>query len=702
MKFKLFITSLSLFSAVSYADENPKNVELDEVTVTASRMGLTLKQVPQKIEIIDARNLEAFPHENVAEALKRITNLDIIQYPGALATVGMRGLPPTTHNRSYTLILIDGKPAGTNNLATIPSDFIERIEVVKGPYSVLYGSDAMGGVINVITKSPSKIATGKVGVSMGNFGQTNISAGVSGEILPKLGIAFNYSRREQNRDYRIGDANLLHHSEKDKLILDEKSFGDVMENTQFQINQLNGKLQYRINDLWNVSLLSVLTISNDIETPGNYWHSNGMSKKDIDRTANYLDINRKSLNNELIISPYLTNQKEANYDNNTDSSFVKSRERIQQYGVKIGNTHVWGNLRGMLGADYDGYRVSSEKFSKKAVPTTPLRPDNHRNAISAFGQLAYTWNNLFVNAGVRYNYIAYTLEANEMLNSAKKSEHYTHVNPSLGLNYQLLPELRLHASAGNAFYVPDAYKMAGIYKIGKKIYVGNKDLKPESATSYDVGINYDLGEYINVDATYFQSFYKNKIVNDTSKKDTTSYKNATDGMMNGIEILLTSNLAALWNAPYRLELQGGMTHYFNTEFKEKATNEAGQSVEVTKDMLYIRRTTANLGIKFDNNRGFVARVNGRYIGHRLENDYMGNLRPALTEADYYNKGGYVASNKILEHPANLIFDLSAHYLIRSKYKVGFSITNLLDENYTEKDGYNMPGRSIMGHFSYHF
>jgi vitamin B12 transporter len=67
--------------------------------------------------------------------LKRTTNLDIIQYPGASASVGMRGFPPSAHNRNYTLVLIDGKPAGTTNLSSIPSDFVQRIEVVKGPYS---------------------------------------------------------------------------------------------------------------------------------------------------------------------------------------------------------------------------------------------------------------------------------------------------------------------------------------------------------------------------------------------------------------------------------------------------------------------------------------------------------------------------------------------------------------------------------------
>lgn len=707
MKLKLFAGSIALLAThYSFAQQNTvspsKTVDLNEITVTASRMELPLKRIPQKVELIKQDAIDAIPGENIGEILKRTTNLDIIQYPGALVTVGMRGFPATAHNRSYTLILIDGKPAGTNNLATIPSDMIERIEVVKGPYSVLYGSDAMGGVVNVITKAPSATATGKIALSAGSYGQSNLSVYTSGSIVPKLRFSIGYARRAQDSDYRIGKSNLLNISDLEKEILDSKSYGDAMTNTQYQINTLNAKLQYQLNDNWSADYYSNITISNDIETPGNYWHSNGMSKKDIDRVANYLNIRYNKPDNDLIISPYLSIQSEANYDNNTDSAYIKSNERIKQYGVKIANTHTWNDLRWLVGADFDGYDVNSKKYSDKWIPTTPLRPNHTRIAASAFTQLAYTWKNLFMNAGLRYNYISYTLQADELLKNEKKTTGYSNLNPSLGINYRITDDLYFHASAGNAFYVPDAYKSAGVYKIGKKLYVGNPDLKPETVTSYDLGLNYGYKDYFNVDLTYFQNFYNNKIVNDNSRKDTTSYKNATKGMMNGLEMMFSSNIASLWNAPYRLELFGGVTYYFNAKFDDEVKSKSGEMEKVTKDMLYIRKTTGNFGVGFDNNKGFTARLTARYIGHRLENDWNGSQRPDITPDDYYNKGGYKASDKILRHSSHLIFDLSSHYMINSHFRVGFSVANLFDENYTEKDGYNMPGRNIMGHFSYQF
>lgn len=693
MKNKTLAIITAIFISGAAQAQKDTTIQIDKVTVTATRMNLPLKSVPQKVEIIPQSLIEVNPSENLGEILKRTTNLDIIQYPGALVTIGMRGFPATAHSRSYTLILIDGKPSGTNNLATIPADIIDRIEVVKGPYSVQYGSDAMGGVINIITRTPTAYTSGKAGISFGSFGQTSIAANVSSAISKKLLFSLGVSRKTQDRDYRIGGSNIFKMSETEKNILDKKSYNDIMTNTQYEISQVNGKLQYQIDKNWSISLQSMMTISNDIETPGNYWHSNGMAKKDINRLATYLDIVRTSSNNELIISPYITSQSESNYDNNTDSTFITSRERIKQYGVKIGNTHTWGNFKWLIGMDFDNYSVGSEKFKAKDVPNNPLRPDNSRMSLSAFTQVAYTWKNLFVNAGIRYNYIDYTLKKNEMLGNAEKNSQYSNVNPSLGITYTFLKNFAAHATVGNAFYVPDAYKSAGVYKIGKKIYVGNPDLKPETVTSFDAGLRYGFKDYINIDATYFQSYYDNKIINDNSRKDTTSYKNANGGVMRGIEVMLSSNIAHLWNAPYSLELFGGLTHYFQTD-----VDDAG----VKKGLLYVRKMTANFGIAFNNNSGFAARFNSRYIGNRLENDYMGDLRPDIKEEHYYTGSGYTAKDKILRHSPHMVFDFSTSYTFKFKMRLGLSISNLFDENYSEKDGYNMPGRSVMGHVTYTF
>lgn len=681
-------------SALERQTDTTKNYEIQEAIIVSSRMLLPLKSIPQKVEILDQSVISSTPQDNLGDILKRRTNLDVIQYPGAMTTIGLRGFPATAHSRNYTLILIDGLPAGTNNLATIPSDFIERIEIVKGPYSVLYGSDAMGGVINIISKKASGLNSGGASVGAGNFGQTFINGYASGRVTDKLLTSISYSRTEQTADYIIGSRNALRISETEKLILDKKSYGDVMENTKFRINQFNGKIEYIVGKKVTANLYSTLMLSNDIETPGNYWHSYGKSKKEITRFANYGEITYTEKNNILTVSPYITTQSEANYSDNSECAFINSRERISQSGIKVGNTHIWGNFRWLAGIDYDIYDVSSERFSSKLTPMNPYRPDHTRGSLSAFTQVAYSRNRLHLNAGGRFNLIHYQMKANEMMGSEGMSSNYTNFNPSLGVKYIVRPWFSLQGSAGSGFYVPDAYKSAGVYMIGKKQYIGNPNLKPEGTTSFDFGVKLGSGKYINVDITYFQNYYRNKIVNDNSQKDIVTYKNASDGKMSGLEFITTSNIARLWTSKYKLELYGALTWLINNTFNDG----------VTKKSLYSRDVTGNFGLGFDNYKGFVFGINCRYAGHRLENDWMAweNLRPEIKSSDYYIKGGYTESDQILKHPSYLVIDSHIYYDLSRRFRVGITASNLFDENYTEKDGYNMPGRSVMGHFSFRF
>ena len=214
---------LCSFGAVAGMIDSTKVYPLQEVTVHASRMERKLKNLPQKIEIISSDLIKSLPAENLAEVLKRTTNLDIIQYPGLSAAIGMRGFSPSAHARSYTLLLIDGKPSGTTNLATINLDDVEQIEIVKGSYSVLYGSDAMGGVVNIITKKGGATPEGNVSVESGSFGYRKLAARFTGNHGKNLSYGMGYSRQEQTKDYRIGQKNLLKISYVDKLILDKAS-----------------------------------------------------------------------------------------------------------------------------------------------------------------------------------------------------------------------------------------------------------------------------------------------------------------------------------------------------------------------------------------------------------------------------------------------------------------------------------------------
>ncbi|HMF58927.1 MAG TPA: TonB-dependent receptor plug domain-containing protein, partial [Vicinamibacterales bacterium] len=126
---------------------------IERMVVTGRRMETRLSETPQKIEVVDAQDIERSVAADVTDALKKNAGVEVVQYNGVLSGIGIRGFRPEISGiNKRSLLLIDGRPSGVTNLATLLLDNIDHIEVLKGPASAVYGASAMGGVVNVITR----------------------------------------------------------------------------------------------------------------------------------------------------------------------------------------------------------------------------------------------------------------------------------------------------------------------------------------------------------------------------------------------------------------------------------------------------------------------------------------------------------------------------------------------------------------------
>jgi outer membrane receptor protein involved in Fe transport len=130
--------------------------------------------------------------------------------------------------------------------------------------------------------------------------------------------------------------------------------------------------------------------------------------------------------------------------------------------------------------------------------------------------------------------------------------------------------------------------------------------------------------------------------------------------------------------------------------------------EAAQDMNYVRDYNASFGLDFRNFKGWSARLNGRYIGQRNEDNWLYTLnyttweRTAYQTADGEDIRPELINEDILRSPAFLIFDISLSYTLKEKYMFALKADNIFDDNYTEKDAYYMPGRVIIGSFVYKF
>ncbi len=165
----------------------PKSVEMDSVIVTATLTDKNINDIPASVGVVTHEQLQSLPCISVDEYLSSIAGINDARPYGIFnqsGNVTMRGL-----NRNvYTLLLIDGIPAsvvdgGATNWNRIDPDNIERIEVIKGPNSSLYGSNAMDGVINIITKHPAKPFTGDVSAFYGTYNTYGGNINLSGSTI---------------------------------------------------------------------------------------------------------------------------------------------------------------------------------------------------------------------------------------------------------------------------------------------------------------------------------------------------------------------------------------------------------------------------------------------------------------------------------------------------------------------------------------
>lgn len=171
--FCLFSVLIAAGTGVSRAEEtSPEEIPTFEpVVVTATRTEVPLTQAASSVTVIDAETIEEKQVETVLEALREVPGVEIVQTGGAGGTTSafLRG-----GSSSHTLVLIDGVEAnspttGAFDFADLTTENIERIEIVRGPQSTLYGSNAIGGVIHIITKKGRGPASGSISLEAGSF-----------------------------------------------------------------------------------------------------------------------------------------------------------------------------------------------------------------------------------------------------------------------------------------------------------------------------------------------------------------------------------------------------------------------------------------------------------------------------------------------------------------------------------------------------
>ena len=214
-----YALTLILFAALCYAQDAitpASEAESEGIVISATRIETPEEESPASVSVIRADDLEIKQTRRVADALREVPGISVVQSgpPGALTSVFTRGL-----RSEHTQVLLDGIPVnqglqGAFNFADLTTENIDRIEIVRGPQSTLYGPRALAGVIQIFTKRGSGTPTGDLSLEGGSnstFRETFISSGSASQFDYSIGLSrLDTDNERSNNQYRLssGIANL--------------------------------------------------------------------------------------------------------------------------------------------------------------------------------------------------------------------------------------------------------------------------------------------------------------------------------------------------------------------------------------------------------------------------------------------------------------------------------------------------------------
>ena len=448
------------------------------INVTANRMALLNLDTPAAMDVITDKDIMNSGAKNAFDAVNMVPGITSFSYGasgleyGAMdSRVNIRGL------ERGSLILVNGVPMNLNGkggLSSIPTGSIARIEVLKGAASALYGSDAMSGVVNVITKTPTKEG-GSATIGVGNMGSQTYKINYG---TPRFLIGIErgfFGKQDPSTPVRTDSVShprgYEYYTARDKgNSLGIFMSGKLSDKVTLNFSRFEGKSAYA-----QLSTESNATNRNRHSTTYAYNDSKNNASliyKDGNTTGTlfYNDRDLKGKNRNHSLPSYTSN----------DSNYI-----ARQYGFDV--QHEW-DFRG--GKDY---LIAGVLGKRETYRTTsgPVYANPHRHSLALYGSYSYQINPTWTTVvGLRYTDIK----------DPVKNQHV--LTPQFQLNHRINKESSVYMNVGKAFTMPN---LSDTFKTVNRQYqsVSGRNLKPEEGWNYELGYKH----ITNKDSWKVAAFY---------------------------------------------------------------------------------------------------------------------------------------------------------------------------------------------------
>jgi vitamin B12 transporter len=618
---------------------------LPEVVITANRLDTPVSQVTDSMTVITAKDIEQKQESTVMDTLQGVPGLDVVQsgQPGQTSSVYIRGT-----DSENTLVLMDGiplnDPIGTPSsydyLDGLSLDDVKQVEVVRGPQSTLWGSNAAGGVINIVPQEGPSPLGGSVLVEGGSYRTLREVVGAQGgdnggyfsfnashfntagfPILNVKGLdstdSNSYSNLSSEGSLDNGDDN-----NTGSLRLGSNLTSNLQENVFIRYSQSNTSL-----DAYNSSFV----LADDPD----YFALQKQFMADSHTNWKLLDGSWEQLMNISfaddnriytgVANPYNTYYENGNYDGQTAQiNWQNNIHLTKEEKLVLG---IQGQEQWVIEADASGYTDLGPN-PPDSVPVTSVRTG------SGFAESQTSIEDrFFFNLGGRWE---------------DHSQYGVHTTYQAGLAY-FVPVLdtKIKANYGTGFVAPS------LYQLYDPNY-GNPQLSPETSLGYDFGFEQPIGgkDSLNFGADYFDDDLDNLISYNSQFVSVNIGKARTYGVETFIEFKGIRNLNVKGSYTYT-HAQDLIT---DTPLIRRPQNKASGDVDYQWGAL-------GLGTSLT------------YVGTSLDDDFAGN---SVTLPSYF------------------LADLRVSYRVNSQVRLFARVDNLFNRWYEEAYGYNTPGLSAYG------
>ena len=541
-----------LMASVCHAEEpQTVNQALDEVVVSASRVEEKVKEVPATVNIVTSKEIEEVKFRNAAEVLNRLPGIYTHNFGGESELTSIR--VPTHFTNGYTVVLVDGVPTtnygsgSSSQISELNNLNIERIEVLKGPASALYGSNAIGGIINIITKDPSPEPEVQPWAEYGEYSQYRggVTASGSGQKVSYF-IDVNYKNADGWRDNsavdkKVGSAKLQFAPTESSLLgfkidllsfenessgsLDEVDFKDDWQHSYYTFNETTmdkyvGTLTYNLflqdsefKTVLNLRDIDHTTLPNYNIREITYGKPPALGGHNGDYHGYKNDIDGLDGNLQLLYS--------------RDMSLLRSK-LIVGFDAEYGETDT----------DQDNIEITWNEDKKQYTSYTYLSDNKQLDVTtkvaSPYLQLAASpFERLRITAGGRYDTVTYDVDDN--LNGGTDDDtsgdtDFSEFSPKIGATYEISNNLNAYASYSEGFVVPTTSQLFTSSN-------SNDELDPEKADNYEIGFRGAFWDRkIDLDIAAYTMKIKDKIL---SKDWNSTYYNVGETSMKGVETILS-------------------------------------------------------------------------------------------------------------------------------------------------------------------